>query len=174
MPIAIATLAVAEAVARRAELEALLVDAVVHGASVNFVAPMTAEKAMRWWNGALADHAAGGRVILAALDGERLVGSVQLMPAGQENQRHRADIGKLLVHSTARRQGIGAALMRAVEAEALTRGRTLLTLDTETGSDGERLYLKLGWTRFGIVPGFATVADGTHRADCSFFYKALG
>jgi GNAT superfamily N-acetyltransferase len=162
-----------EAAARRAQLIDLLVDSVEHGASVNFVWPMTRQKAENWWTGALQDHARGGRVILAAdLDG-RLAGSVQLIPAGQENQRFRADIGKLLVHSSARRQGLGAALMTAAEAEARRIGRTLLTLDTETGSDGERLYLKLGWTRFGIVPGYATSADNSHSADCSFFYKAL-
>ncbi len=174
MSIEIVCLTPEAAMARREALVELLVDAVMHGASVNFVQPMTREKSERWWNGALASHAAEERIILAALDGERLVGSVQLILAGQENQPHRADIGKLLVLSSARRQGIGAALMRAAEAEALRIGRTLLTLDTETGSDGERLYERLGWTRFGVVPAFATNAQGAARADCSFFYKQLG
>jgi GNAT superfamily N-acetyltransferase len=152
----------------------LLLDSVEHGASVNFVQPMTREKSSRWWEGALASHARAERVLFVALsDAGLVVGSVQLILAGQENQGFRADIGKLLVHSEARRQGIGAALMQAAEAEARRLGRTLLTLDTETGSDGERLYLKLGWTRFGIVPGYATTGDGTHRADCSFFYKQV-
>jgi GNAT superfamily N-acetyltransferase len=158
----------------REQLIDLLVDSVEHGASVNFVQPMTRDKAERWWEGALASHARGERVLfVATADDGRVAGSVQLILAGQENQSFRADIGKLLVHSGARRQGIGAALMRAAEAEARRLGRTLLTLDTETDSDGERLYLKLGWTRFGIVPGYATTADGTHRADCSFFYKQV-
>jgi len=164
----------AGAAQRREALIDLLVDSVVHGASVNFVQPMTREKAERWWEGALASHGRTERVLFAATDTNgRLVGSVQLILAGQENQAFRADIGKLLVHSSARRQGLGAALMQAAEAEARRLGRTLLTLDTETGSDGERLYQKLGWTRFGIVPGYATSADGSHRADCSFFYKQV-
>ncbi len=174
MSISIVRLDAEGAAQHREALVDLLVDSVVHGASVNFVQPMTREKAERWWDGALASHARDERVLLAATDSERPVGSVQLILAGQENQVFRADIGKLLVHSSARRQGIGAALMHAAEAEAQRLGRVLLTLDTETGSDGERLYQKLGWTRFGIVPGYATSADGSHRADCSFFYKQVG
>ena len=164
---------VGEAQAARTELVDLLVDAVEGGASVNFVWPMSRDKAERWWEGALRSHAAGERLIFAVGDGDHVLGSVQLMLAGQENQAFRADIGKLLVRREARRQGLGAALMGAAEAEARRMGRTLLTLDTETGSDGERLYQSLGWTRFGIVPGYATTADGSRRADCSFFYKEL-
>jgi GNAT superfamily N-acetyltransferase len=164
----------AGATLHRERLIDLLVDSVEHGASVNFVQPMARDKAARWWDGALASHARDERVLfVATTEDGRLVGSVQLILAGQENQPFRADIGKLLVHSSSRRRGLGAALMRAAEAEAMRMGRTLLTLDTETDSDGERLYVKLGWTRFGIVPGYATSADGSHRADCSFFYKAL-
>lgn len=159
--------------ARRAELVELLFDAVEGGASVNFVQPMTRQKSASWWDAALASHARGERLIFAAERDGRLAGSVQLILAGQENQAFRADIGKLLVHRSFRRLGLGAALMQAAETEAKRIGRTLLTLDTETGSDGEKLYQKLGWTRFGIVPGYATTADGSTRADCSFFYKTL-
>jgi GNAT superfamily N-acetyltransferase len=174
MSLAISRLDPSGAARHRDGLVDLLVDSVVHGASVNFVQPMTRQKAEQWWDGALASHARGERVLFVATGDDRIVGSVQLILAGQENQAFRADIGKLLVHSSARRQGIGTALMQAAEAEALRLGRVLLTLDTETGSDGERLYQKLGWTRFGIVPGYATSADGSHRADCSFFYKQVG
>ena len=174
MTISIVRLDAEGAAQHREALVDLLVDAVAHGASVNFVQPMTREKAAHWWEGALTSHARNARVLFAAIDGGQVVGSVQLILAGQENQAFRADIGKLLVLSSARRQGIGAALMQAAEAEAQRLGCVLLTLDTETGSDGERLYQKLGWTRFGIVPGYATSADGSHRADCSFFYMQLG
>ncbi|BCW88799.1 Acetyltransferase [Alphaproteobacteria bacterium SO-S41] len=162
-----------ETEARRAALIDILVDSVTHGASVNFVLPMSAEKAAAWWDGALAGHARGERLIFVAEADGRVDGTVQLIPAPQENQPHRADLSKMLVHSRARHQGLGAALMQAAEAEARRIGRTLLTLDTETGSDGERLYTRLGWTKFGEVPGFALTADGNTRQAASFFYKTL-
>ena len=98
---------------------------------------------------------------------------MQLILAPQENQAHRADLSKMLVHHRARRQGLGAALLRAAEAEARRIGRTLLTLDTEAGSAGERLYTRLGWIRFGQVPGYATSADGSRREAATFFYRML-
>ena len=162
-----------EAMARRDALIDILIDSVTHGASVNFVLPMTAAKAAAWWDGALASHARAERLIFTAEADGRVDGTVQLIPAPQENQPHRADLSKMLVHSRARRRGLGAALMLAAETGAHSIGRTLLTLDTESGSDGERLYTRLGWTKFGEVPGFALTADGrTHQA-ASFFYKTL-
>lgn len=169
----VALLSPAEATARRSELIDLLVDAVEGGASVNFVWPMTRLKAEQWWDGAFASHASGERMILAAIAGGRLDGSVQVVPASQENQAFRADVAKLLVHRRARRQGLGRRLMAAAEAEALRTGRTLLTLDTEAGSDAERLYARLGWTAFGQVPGYAMTADNRFRQTCTFFFKEL-
>ncbi len=169
----IALLTPLQAQAERDALVDLLVDAVEGGAGVNFVWPMTRQKAERWWGGALASHARGERLIFAAEAAGRLDGSVQLILAPQENQTFRADIAKLLVHRRARRQGLGAALMRAAEAEARRIGRTLLTLDTETGSAAERLYARIGWIQFGEVPGYAARADSGAPRTCSFFYKAL-
>ena len=174
----IRALAPDEAQQRRASLVELLVDAVENGASVNFVWPMTHAKAEAWWDGALASHARGERLIFAAetagaMGSGRLDGTVQLILAPQENQAFRADIAKMLVHSRARRQGLGAALMRAAEEEARRIGRTLLTLDTEAGGAGERLYARLGWVKFGEIPGYASHVDGRSRAAASFFYKAL-
>jgi GNAT superfamily N-acetyltransferase len=162
-----------QAQARRVALVDLLVDAVEDGASVNFVWPMTCTKAEAWWDGALASHGRGERLIFAAEAAGRLDGTVQLILAPQENQAFRADLAKLLVHRRARRQGLGAALMRAAEEEARRTGRTLLTLDTEVGSAAERLYARLGWTKYGEVPGYATRADNRSRDAVSFFYKAL-
>ena len=166
-------LAPEQARAKRAGLVDLLVDSVESGASVNFVWPMTRAKAEPFWESALASHARGERLIFTAEAGGRLDGTVQLILAPQENQAFRADVAKLLVHRRARRQGLGAALMAAAEEAARRIGRTLLTLDTETGSDGERLYERLGWIRFGQVPGYATTADNRTRQTVSFFYKAL-
>ena len=162
-----------EAQARRDALIDLLIDAVEGGASVNFIWPITRAKAACWWDDALARHARAERVIIAAEAQGRLDGSVQLILAPQENQTFRADIAKLLVHRRARQQGLGTALMRAAEVEARRIGRTLLTLDTETGSAAERLYERLGWTKFGTVPGYAMRADNSAAETCSFFYKAL-
>ncbi len=172
-PHAVHLLTAEQARAKRGALVDLLVDAVEGGAGVNFVWPMTRQKAERWWEGALASHARGERLIFAAEADGRLDGSVQLILAPQENQTFRADIAKLLVHRRARRQGLGAALMRAAEAEARRIGRTLLTLDTETGSAAERLYARAGWIKFGEVPGYAARADNGAPGTCSFFYKAL-
>jgi GNAT superfamily N-acetyltransferase len=162
-----------QAQARLAALVDLLVDSVESGASVNFVWPMTRTKAETWWTGALASHARGERLIFAAEAKGRLDGTVQLILAPQENQAFRADLAKLLVHRSARRQGLGSALMHAAEDEARRIGRTLLTLDTESGSGGERLYTRLGWTKYGVVPGYAATADNGSRAAASFFYKTL-
>lgn len=162
-----------QAQGRRTALADLLVDAVEGGASVSFVRPMTRAKAEAWWEGALASHARGERLILAAEAAGRLDGTVQLIPAPQENQAFRADLSKMLVHRRARRQGLGAALMRAAEEEARRIGRTLLTLDTQTGSAGERLYTRLGWTKFGEIPAYSTSADNRGRDAASFFYKTL-
>ena len=162
-----------EAQARRDALVDLLVDAVEHGASVNFVWPMTRAKAETWWDDALISHARSERTILVAETDGRLDATVQLVPSTQENQYFRADVAKMLVHSRARRKGLGAAILLAAEAEALRIGRTLLTLDTETDSAGERLYARLGWIKFGEVPGYATFADNSARSPASFFYKQL-
>jgi ribosomal protein S18 acetylase RimI-like enzyme len=170
---AIVLLTPLQARARREALVDLLVDAVEGGAGVNFVWPMTRSKAEHWWDGALASHDRGERLIIVAETQGRLDGSVQLILAPQENQTFRADIAKLLVHRRARRQGLGVALMQAAEAEAQRIGRTLLTLDTETGSAAERLYERIGWTKFGTVPGYAARADNSARVTVSFFYKAL-
>jgi GNAT superfamily N-acetyltransferase len=162
-----------QAQARRAELIDLLVDSVEGGASVNFVWPMTRPKAEAWWAGALASHARGERVILTAEATARLDGTVQIILAPQENQAFRADIAKLMVHRRARRQGLGALLMHAAEAEARRIGRTLLTLDTESAGAAAQLYARLGWIKYGEVPAYATSADNRMRDTVSFFYKML-
>ena len=96
---------------------------------------------------------------------------MQLIFAQAENQPHRADIAKMLVHRRARRQGVGAALMAAAERDARSAGKTLLVLDTASG-DAERLYAKLGWLRCGVIPGYALLPGGG-LCDTTFFYRTL-
>jgi GNAT superfamily N-acetyltransferase len=77
------------------------------------------------------------------------------------------------VHRRARRQGLGAALMRAAEALGRSCGKSLLVLDTVTGSDAERLYTRLGWQRCGIIPDYALFPHGGLCAT-TYFYRVLG
>lgn len=155
-------------------LSELLVACVEGGASVSFMLPISREKAMRFWLAVADDVAAGRRALLVAEDDEdRLVGTVQLVHATPENQPHRADVAKMLVHPGFRRRGIARRLMAAVETAAREEARTLLVLDTVTGSAAEALYLRAGWQRVGEIPDYALMPDG---APCSttVFYKSLG
>ena len=163
-----------EAHARTAELSAVLMDCVEGGASVSFMAPLTRERADAFWRGVAEGVAVGDRALLIAEDGASgaIVGTVQVVYAWPENQPHRADVAKMLVHRSARRQGVAGRLMRAAEEAAHAVGRTLLVLDTVTGSEAERLYSRLGWTAVGVVPGFALWPDG-RPCDATVFYKAL-
>jgi GNAT superfamily N-acetyltransferase len=155
------------------DLARILADAVEGGASVGFVSPFSLAEAADWWRGQLPDLGAGRILLLGARVDEALVGTVQLHPSVMPNGRHRAEVAKLLVHRSARRQGVGRALMDAVEAAARERGRTTLVLDTQTGSDAERLYRTLGWQVAGVIPDYALLNDGTQAAT-TYMYKLLG
>ncbi|WP_165987751.1 GNAT family N-acetyltransferase [Streptomyces sp. YIM 98790] len=155
------------------ELAEVLVESVADGASVGFLAGLDLDTAARWWE-SLAPGVAGERALLwVARDGGRLVGTVQLHLAPMPNGRHRADIAKMLVRPDARRRGAARALLAAAEEAALAAGRTLLVLDTETGSDAEHLYRSAGWTAAGSIPGYATDPQGVPRAT-TYYYKNLG
>jgi len=151
----------------------VLIDCVHAGASVSFMAPLAREKAERFWQGVAAGVAAGERALLVAVDGAGgdVLGTVQLIVGQPENQPHRADVSKMLVRSAARRRGIGGALMRAVEDEARRAGKTLLVLDTAS-PEAERLYERSGWTRVGVVPGYALFPDG-QPCDTAYYFKQL-
>jgi GNAT superfamily N-acetyltransferase len=157
---------------RIAGLSDILMDCVDGGASVNFMAPFTRQRADAFWLG-IRDRVAAGmnELLIAELDGD-LAGTVQLVMAQPDNQLHRADLAKMLVHRRARGQGVGRALMTAAEDLARAKGKTLLVLDTAAGGDAERLYRGLNWTMFGIVPGYALFPDG-RPCDVTFFYKRL-
>jgi GNAT superfamily N-acetyltransferase len=112
------------------------------------------------------------RLLLAAFDGGRVVGTVQVILALPPNQPHRGEIAKLLVHRSARRRGVARLLMERAESEASAEGKTLLVLDTVTGDPAERLYERLGWTRVGVIPGYALYPDG-RPCDTTVFWKAV-
>lgn len=156
-----------------AQLADVLIDCVEGGASVSFMLPLTRERALAFWTKVAAGVAAGERVVLVAEDSQGICGTVQLILDLPENQPHRADVAKMLVHRRARRRGLGEALMRAAEVEAKKHGRTLLVLDAVTGGDASRLYERLGWIKVGDVPRFALMPDG---AECgtTYYYRDLG
>ena len=151
----------------------VLIDCVEGGASVSFLLPMTHLKAQRFWSGVAQSAARGERLVYVAEEPDgRIVGTAQVVWAQAENQPHRADVAKMLVHRRARRAGVGAALLAAAERGAFDNGRTLLVLDTVTGSDGYRLYERSGWQRCGEIPNYALWPDG---APCptTIYFKSL-
>jgi len=157
------------------DLEALtdiLIDCVEGGASVSFMLPLSRDRAADFWRQVAAAVASGHRALIVAEDGEGICGTVQLDFSVPENQPHRADLAKMLVHRRGRRRGLGAALLRAAEEVARSRGRWLLVLDAVAGGDGARLYERLGWQRVGEIPNYALYPHGGFCAT-TYYYKDL-
>lgn len=150
----------------------VLTDCVDGGASVSFMMPLTRERAIAFWRTVADGVAAGRRALIVAEDDHGVCGTVQLIFDLPENQPHRADLAKMLVHRRARRQGLGAALLQAAEAVARECGRTLLVLDAVTGGDAARLYARLGWVRVGDIPNYALFPQGGF-CSTTYFYKDL-
>jgi GNAT superfamily N-acetyltransferase len=151
----------------------VLIDCVDGGASVSFMQPLTRDRALAFWRRVAQGVTAGERAVLIAEDSQGLCGTVQVIFDLPENQPHRADVAKMLVHRRARRRGLGAALMRAAEATALECGRTLLVLDAVTGGEAARLYERLGWVRVGDIPGYALYPQGG-LCSTTYYYRDLG
>jgi GNAT superfamily N-acetyltransferase len=154
------------------QLADVLIDCVEGGASVSFMLPLSRECATRFWRRVAVDVASGARALLVAEDALGICGTAQLVFDLPENQPHRADLAKMLVHRRARCQGIGAALMRAAEIAAREAGRTLLVLDTVSESPAARLYTRLGWIRVGTIPDYALMPDGASCAT-TIYYRRL-
>jgi GNAT superfamily N-acetyltransferase len=162
-----------EAAARITELADVLRDCVEGGASVGFMWPLAEGRPEAFWRRVAEGVGAGERHLFVAEDATgRLCGTLSLVTDMPDNQPHRADVSKMLVHRRARRQGIAEQLLRALEAKARTLGKTTLVLDTVTGSDASRLYERLGWQKAGDIPQYALMPDG---APCSttYYYRAL-
>ena len=152
-------------------LASVLMDCVEGGASVSFMHPLTRERALAFWQGVAHGVAAGQRALLVAEDARGVCGTVQLVLEQPENQPHRADLSKMLVHRRARCRGLGAALLRAAEVAARECGKTLLVLDTAS-AEAERLYERVGWVRVGAIPGYALLPHGGLCAT-TVFYRNL-
>lgn len=153
------------------ELADVLVDCVEGGASVSFMQPMTRDKALAFWRKVADGVERGERALLVAEDAQGIVGTVQVVLDQPENQPHRADVSKMLVHRRARRQGAGAALMRTAEREASAEGKTLLVLDTADAT-AARLYARMGWQAAGTIPRYALLPAGGECAT-TFYYRSL-
>lgn len=139
---------------------------------MSFMHPLSMAKAVEFWRRAADAVVRGERALLVAEDVSGVVGTVQLVLGQPENQPHRADLSKMLVHRRARRRGLGAALLRAAKNLARECGKTLLVLDTAS-SDAERLYASLGWQKCGVIPGYALLPQGGLCAT-TYFYRELG
>ncbi|MEU9171110.1 GNAT family N-acetyltransferase [Streptomyces sp. NPDC048420] len=165
----------AQLLERVEELADLLVDTVAGGASVGFLAPMDRAEAVAWWKERAGVVGTGQWRVWTAHDGRRTVGSVSLVFPfpDKPNSRHRAELVKLMVHRDARGRGLGRRLLDLAEEAAAGAGITLLHLDTETDSPAERLYRSAGWTRAGVIPGYAADPAGVLRPT-TLYYKQLG
>jgi ribosomal protein S18 acetylase RimI-like enzyme len=141
-------------------LSELLVETVAHGGSVSFMHPLPLEAAESFWRDSLASAARGERVVLGALDGKRVVATVTLLLNLPPNQPHRAEIAKMMTRVSYRHRGIAAALLRAAENIAITRGRTLLVLDTAVDEGASPLYERAGFSLTGIIPDYALKPHG--------------
>jgi GNAT superfamily N-acetyltransferase len=154
-------------------LSEVLIDCVQGGASVSFMWPLPYAAALEFWRGVMESAASGERILLVAEDSAgQIQGTVQVLLNVPENQPHRGDLAKMLVHRRARRCGVGAALLGAAEQAARSAGRTLLVLDTVTGSEAERLYSRLNWQRVGVIPDYALWPQGG-LCSTTYFYKNL-
>ncbi len=154
------------------ELVALLQDTVASEAAVGFLPPLSGEEVRDFWLGVIAEVERGSRVLLVALEGERVAGAVHLALATRPNAPHRAEVQKFCVHRDFRGRGLGTLLMDAVEEAAREAGRSLLVLDTRRGDLAERMYARRGYVEAGVIPRWALNADGTFH-DTVFFYKEL-
>jgi len=149
----------------------VLCDCVAGGASVSFMLPFGAARARAFWQGVGQGLASGERALVVAEDDGGICGTVQLVLEQPDNQPHRADLAKMLVHRRARQHGVGAALLAEAEALAVRLGKTLLVLDTASAA-AERLYQRGGWVRVGVIPDYALLPEGGF-CDTVVYYRRL-
>ncbi len=163
-----------EAEALVAPLADILIDCVDGGASVSFMSPLPRERALGFWRSVAVGVKAGERLLLVGVDtaSGRIDGTVQVVLAQPDNQPHRADVAKMLVHRRARRRGLAQAMLAEAERAARAAGKTVLVLDTVTGGDAERLYARCGWQRVGEIPNYALMPDGRPCAT-TYFHRQL-
>lgn len=154
-------------------LSEILVETVADGGSVSFMHPLERRAADAFWDAALDSAARDERVVLGAWEGEALVGTVTLVLASAPNQPHKAEIAKLMTRPSRRGRGVAGALMRAAEALAVERARTLLVLDTAVEDGAAALYEALGFQLAGVIPDFALKPRGG-LTGTMIYWKKIG
>jgi hypothetical protein len=155
-------------------LAEIVADGVNGGAAISFMQPYSLDDGRRFWvEEVFPDVAAGGRVLFVAYLDATVVGTVQMDVGLRPNQPHRCEVAKMVVHSRARRKGVGRALMRVLEAHAKSLGKTLITLDTRTGDKAETLYASVGFKRAGVIPSYAYDPDGRAKHGTTYMYKEI-
>lgn len=172
MSYGIRSLRPSEVKSRIGELADILLDCVKGGASVSFMADMTREDALSFWEKITAGVSDGSRILLVAEENGHLIGTVQVVASGIPNQPHRSDLSKMLVHREGRGKGVGAALLKEAERQSQEHGWWLMVLDTVTDSDGDRLYRRGGWLPVGTIPNYALWPDG-RLCPTTYYYKDL-
>ncbi|WP_417414329.1 GNAT family N-acetyltransferase [Hoeflea sp.] len=172
--ISIHSLAPGELDAHAEALAGIMAQTVNDGAAIGFIHPFSEADALAFFTGQVFPEVRAGRrkLLTAKRDGET-VGTVQLITALPPNQPHRCEVAKMMVSPKARRQGIGRALMQALDVEARAAGKTLITLDTRTGDKAEPLYRAAGFRTAGVIPGFALNPDGAALHATTYMYKNL-
>lgn len=158
-----------------ADLDALaetLMQSVALGASIGFILPFGFVQAQAFWQKLLPAFERGEKRLLVARVAGKIAGTVQLVVDQPANGIHRGDVVKLMVHPNGRRKGLARKLMTAVEALAREEGKTLLVLDTVTGSPAQTLYENLGFTLSGTIPHYAMSTEGMLEST-SVMYKVL-
>jgi ribosomal protein S18 acetylase RimI-like enzyme len=151
----------------------LLVETVASGGSVSFMHPLDLQTAKAFWASSLAAAARDERVVLGALEGTLLVGTVTLLLNCPPNQPHRAEIAKMMTRVSHRGRGVATSLMRAAEDMAIESGRSLLVLDTAVEDGASKLYERLGFLHAGTIPDFALKPHGG-LTGTMIYWKRLG
>jgi len=55
----------------------------------------------------------------------------------------------------------------------MAKGRSLLVLDTPSGSQAEAVYAHLGWQRAGEIPDYDACAEGRLHSTARYFKRLL-
>ncbi len=154
------------------DLCALLIDAVEGGGSLGFLKPMEPERARAYWETVARAVQAGDKALLVAEIEGAILGTVQVVLEMPQNQPHRGEISKMIVHTKVRQLGLGMRLLVAAEERAHIAGKSLLVLDTQTGSAAEHLYRKAGYCPLPPLPDYALTPDGM-LAPTTIFWKRI-